>query len=319
MNETAEQRLSDAAAIGADIAAVERLNMLERQKIVADFNTGITNGFLALGDPLAAQLAQQEQTSAQRLADARILGADITAVERLNMLERKKIVDTFNQSISKSLLQITNPLLFALDNIADASEQRLTEARLLGVSLVEVEALNAAQRRQVIEDSIGSVIDDARDIESGFGDAMIGIQNFIKSMNLADNSPLTPAERLASAQSQYDQALSASRAGDITALQNITDVAQQLIDEGASYFSGTQGFIDIFETVASNLDSLTGMDEPTYDPVVSALEEIGIQGVTNTVDIIDAINNTTASNEQLAEIINEFLDSLTQVISGADV
>ena len=223
------------------------------------------------------------------------------------------------QSISKSLLQITNPLLFALDNIADASEQRLTEARLLGVSLVEVEALNAAQRRQVIEDSIGSVIDDARDIESGFGDAMIGIQNFIKSMNLADNSPLTPAERLASAQSQYDQALSASRAGDITALQNITDVAQQLIDEGALYFSGTQGFIDIFETVASNLDSLTGMDEPTYDPVVSALEEIGIQGVTNTVDIIDAINNTTASNEQLAEIINEFLDSLTQVISGADV
>ena len=138
----AQLRLSDAQLLGADLVAVEQLNALERQKAIDSFtqtveqsgrdiegfNNNILASILAITNPMEATLYDLERTAQQRLEDVTEIGGDIVAVERLNMLERARLVDDFNAGISSSVNKIENPIEAMLNDMAQVAQTRLNDA-----------------------------------------------------------------------------------------------------------------------------------------------------------------------------------------------
>lgn len=85
--------------------------------------------------------------------------------------------------------------------------------------------------------------------------ALQGIQAWLDSQQLGDLSTLTPAERLAEAQRQFEATLLAAQAGDVDALQSITRQADALLREGFSYY-GTPEYMALEQSVRSALQGL---------------------------------------------------------------
>jgi hypothetical protein len=82
------------------------------------------------------------------------------------------------------------------------------------------------------------------------------LRDFLESLDTSALSPLTPAERLASARRAYEEALAAAQAGDLDALERLPQLAQQYLAEARSYTGGVGGYRDIFQQVQAALAAI---------------------------------------------------------------
>lgn len=86
--------------------------------------------------------------------------------------------------------------------------------------------------------------------------ALQGIQAWLDSQQLGDLSTLTPAEKLAEAQRQFEATLLAAQAGDVDALQAITGQADSLLRLGRDYYASSEPFGDLEAMVRAGLQGL---------------------------------------------------------------
>lgn len=86
--------------------------------------------------------------------------------------------------------------------------------------------------------------------------ALQGIQAWLDSQQLGDLSTLTPAEKLAEAQRQFEATLLAAQAGDVDALQAITGQADSLLRLGRDYYASSEPFGDLEARVRAGLRGL---------------------------------------------------------------
>jgi hypothetical protein len=82
------------------------------------------------------------------------------------------------------------------------------------------------------------------------------LRDFLESLDTSALSPLTPAERLASARRAYEEALAAAQAGDLDALERLPQLAQQYLGEARSFTGGVGGYRGIFEQVQAALAAI---------------------------------------------------------------
>ncbi len=140
-------RLRTATEMGADLVRVELLSGLERTEILAaaaatladearrtaaaladaaratvDFNAGVLRQVLQATDPLAAL----ELVQAARLDEAILLGADLVQLERLNGIERARVLE---QALSAQLSLATGlqQELVGIDRFVEAQRGRLED------------------------------------------------------------------------------------------------------------------------------------------------------------------------------------------------
>lgn len=103
--------------------------------------------------------------------------------------------------------------------------------------------------------------------------ALQGIQAWLDSQQLGDLSTLTPAEKLAEAQRQFEATLLAAQAGDVDALQAITGQADTLLRLGRDYWASSEPFGDLEAFVRSSLQGLVNTG-----PLASPLGLAGSSG-----------------------------------------
>jgi len=96
--------LTEARIAAAEAAATEELRR--------GFDAGIAQQILALVDPVVAALADYEKAAARRLDEAREAGADLVAVERLNGIERQKVLEAASGASQSSLRKFYDELAF---------------------------------------------------------------------------------------------------------------------------------------------------------------------------------------------------------------
>lgn len=84
------------------------------------------------------------------------------------------------------------------------------------------------------------------------------LQRFIDDLLLSDLSPLTPDQRLAEAQAQYEALLAAAQGGDLDALAQLQAAAQAYLGEAQSFYGGVGPYDSIFASVLEQLSALTG-------------------------------------------------------------
>lgn len=88
--------------------------------------------------------------------------------------------------------------------------------------------------------------------------ALSNLREFTQSILLNEQlSPLTPAERLAEAQAQFDALLQAALGGDLDAAQALPDAARELLDVARFMFASGSQYQAIFDMVLAGLNSVT--------------------------------------------------------------
>ncbi|GAB4373847.1 MAG: hypothetical protein Kow00114_36040 [Kiloniellaceae bacterium] len=88
------------------------------------FDQGIRRQILQLTDPLTAALEAQAEAAEQRLKEAKALGADLVEVERLNALERQRVLEQAGGDLRRFFEEITFGSLSGVSPGAGVEAQR---------------------------------------------------------------------------------------------------------------------------------------------------------------------------------------------------
>lgn len=265
------------------------------------FIAGFTSGDLF--DPPKLTAAEQALNALNAQFDAMAetadrLGLSVSKVELERLAAQSDLRTGFQQGIIDQIAAIQNPISLAIQQQTAANQDLLDQARALGIDTTDVLQLNALKLQQILDQSFS------------------GIEQFLSGLSFTDTSPLTPAERLAAAQSQFDSQLSLARAGDAQAIQALPQVAQQLLAQGSAFYAGTQGFQDIFDTVQSTLRDFIDSGASGFDPVRVAVDQVGSQSVENTADIVQQIQALSANVSSNNAVLQATLDEFRQIVAS---
>jgi hypothetical protein len=159
----------------------------------------------------------------------------------------------------------------AMARLREAGRQLVGD--LFGSPLEQLEQ-QIAELERASGDAYGSQVDGieavgraGRDVYAAQLTALQNIQQWLDRQLLGDLSTLTPEQRIAEAQAQFDATLAAAQAGDTEALQRITSVADALLREGRSFYASGEQFTAIEALVRGGLQGLVNRG-PTASPSV---------------------------------------------------
>lgn len=151
------QLLKDRAQVlGLPTAEIEAEQQKQLAKITTDFNQGIGDAILGITDPVKLEFIQLERMQQERMQNAIDAGADLTAVEQLNQLEREELEkrhqgnltdivevsqkerEAATANIMQAIFSITDPFQAALIGIQQqvAAFQAQADAGLIDPALV---------------------------------------------------------------------------------------------------------------------------------------------------------------------------------------
>ena len=115
------------------------------------------------------------------------------------------------------------------------------------------------------------------------------LDEFVRGLNLSNISPLTPGQRLADAQSEYERLLALAQGGDLDALAQLQDAANAYLQEAHDYFGGVGDFPAIFASVRDALAALVSAG-PQSTPMGPTTPVIGGPVIVNPGDGFAAMN-----------------------------
>jgi len=118
INEAFEQARETADRLG--LATADLITTQEKaiQKLKSNFDKSIEMQTLAIIDPMAFALEELEKIQKERLENARALGANLVEVERLNLIERGKLLEKFAEEETRELRTTLGGVLSAFNKDA---------------------------------------------------------------------------------------------------------------------------------------------------------------------------------------------------------
>jgi hypothetical protein len=190
-----------------------------------------------------------------------------------------------------------------------AQRQREEEVRAGGEALVALEEALYAERERIVKDYVDQAIveekrrfDEAKQFLDQFART---IKQFVDSLKAGAQSPLSPADRLAQAQAQYNAQLTLAQGGNRDALNGITGYASNLLDAARAFYASTSQFQTIFTDVTNQLTALPNQVTPEQ----LIVDAIGSQ----TKSLSDILNQLDTNGDGMIsrqEASNTFLNSI---------
>lgn len=105
----------------------------------------------------------------------------------------------------------------------------------------------------VLPDIIDDAADSAKELAKNFADLAADLRKAARDLLLSNVSPLTPKQRFAEAQRQFQEAVGKARGGDIEAARRLPELANTLLEEARKVFKSSPQFTAIFESVRQTL------------------------------------------------------------------
>ena len=103
----------------------------EITRLRTDFDKKIGLGILGFTSPLQAQLKQQYAAQVKRLKEARALGANLVEVEKLNLLERAKLIKDFAKTAGRTLISLNSDIANFIHGTKAGSGSQKTKSEQL--------------------------------------------------------------------------------------------------------------------------------------------------------------------------------------------
>ena len=152
--------------------------------------------------------------------------------------------------------------------------------------------------------------------------AIAEISGWLESLMLGDLSTLNPQQMLAESATQFQMALARYQAGDVTALEDLTDYAQAYLEQARSFFGSNDQYTQIFDYVTGVLRTImnagpqSSPNNPTTGgggpgtPVVSPELEALYRQRDEMMAQMEAANRL-----QLAQLLTEQLGDLAHALN----
>lgn len=196
-----------------------------------------------------------------------------------------------------------------------ALREREAETKAGGEAMAELEAAQAAERYNIIRDWNQKILDDqkrAADEASAFWSRISKqIKEYTDGLRAGTASPLSPQQRLAAAQSQYEAQMALAKTGDRDALGGITGYHKDFIDALRDFWGSSETFQDLWASSITDLEQLPELVRPE-DLIVAAIEA----GAQQTVDAIAMMQTVlkasvdSGSAQQTAIALQQYFDKL---------
>jgi hypothetical protein len=351
ITKAADQARDAAAALGLGFDDVNEAAARAYQSVRDNFNDGITGSITKLLDPAAAAYNDMLRVQAQRIADATSVGGDLNDVMRLNALETdayytaqaKAAADAlaqqqaaqaqqeqqsadlaeqmrrFNVQTHVSYLNITDSLAGALAAEDESARERLDQARQLGADLIEVEALNAAERQKIIDDANDKQLSAIKAQAQAEADtqaqaaatalrqlqsARSGLSGLIQDLIAGPSSGLSPDQKYFTLLSQFNQAATgvSGSPNDPNAIANFSSTAQALLPVAREFLGTSQSYGNLTSRILATATSIGGADA---DPsgVGRAIVQAQAAGAGAIVEAVGTTNDTiTELKDQIARL-----------------
>ncbi|WP_405124273.1 tape measure protein [Pseudomonas alloputida] len=261
----------DAALVGANLGLIEAgieagrkavIEQYQEQIRKLDVNLDQRQAVLGYMDREASVIALKEQQRAE-MASAKAAGYSAAQLERLASVLAGEFADAMKQadmairggnaSIAKRLADLgddTEAKRKAMLAVFDAqAEQELEQAKHNGLDIVMLEQVLAAERLQAIKDFNEQAIAAAKELGESY-------KAWLDGQKLGDTSTLTPAERLAEAQRQFDAQLEKARGGDKDAQGSITGYADQLLKIGRDFYASSEQYTTMADFIRKTIENL---------------------------------------------------------------
>lgn len=260
---------------------------------LADFQRGIADQILDIISPAHAELERLNRAMGAQIEQAQELGIaeeDLANMRHLHQLQLMKFAAGLEESISS----MSDELFGTVDNGMDRTVN-----------------------------SVGEGMNRVRDLMiSGIAQ----VNDWLQSSMLSNVSPLTPEQRLAEAESQFFDQISAAQGGDASAISGLSGLADQLLSEASGFFGGsTQEFDDIWMRVREAMQGVAGMSIPdavdpqraiqtaTESTAMSALQQITL--ASDMIGQIAALSRVTGETPaDIAERLGVPIDKLMGII-----
>lgn len=261
----------DAALVGANLGLIEAGIEAGRKAVVEqyqeqirklDVNLDQRQAVLGYMDREASVIALKEQQRAE-MASAKAAGYSTAQLLRLASVLAGEFADAMKQadmairggnaSIAKRLADLgddTEAKRKAMLAVFDAqAEQELDQAKHNGLDIVMLEKVLAEERLKAIEDFNEQALSAAKQLGENY-------QAWLDSQKLGDTSTLSPSQRLAEAQRQFDEQLEKARGGDKDAQGNITGYADQLLKIGRDFYASSEQYTTMAEFIRKTIENL---------------------------------------------------------------
>ena len=141
------------------------------------------------------------------------------------------------------------------------------------------------------------------------------INDYLDSLQLGENSILSPQDQLAAAQEQFNRQLGLAAGGDSDAMGSITKYASALLDQAKSFYASSAGYSDIYSAVTSALAALTGGTASAGMGGSQLANPAALTGLTGAMTPQVEAPLTTAANDNGAQFTTQ-TQTLVQAIAS---
>lgn len=103
--------------------------------------------------------------------------------------------------------------------------------------------------------SLDYAIDQTKSAAASYRNMGAALRGTAAGLRISDLSPLSPADRLVEAQSQYNTALGKAKSGDQDAAGQVQQLAQRVLELARNMFASGSGYTTIFDQIQGDLGS----------------------------------------------------------------
>lgn len=174
--------------------------------------------------------------------------------------------------------------LAALDDTNKALDQRIFG--LQDEKKAQEEALAAQQEALTVQQAATDAFKNAGEV---IANIRANVTDYLNKLNATPAGMLTPEQQLQNAYAQFNQQLARAQGGDATALDNITQTADQLLEAQKAFGASGPGTVDMINYVRQALGQLPEQ-VTTGEIVANAVTSGTVEMTTKLQEMINASN-----------------------------
>jgi hypothetical protein len=237
------------------------------------------------GDKLTTKitLLREQSDKYQALLAAQLNGPDpygVLAVAYRNMLQQLSgLQSTATDQLTRFTILKAQYGGAIAEQLVQLQDWYKTQQALFGGNVDALSALQTVfdQKWKAIVDGTGNAVNQASDQMAKLRQSIL---DYVKGLQVSDISPLTPAQKLAQAQQQYNDRLHQAQGGNTDAMGDITRYSDTYLHIARDFFASSSAYTDIFGEVTRQLTALGSPTNGTVMPdaqtkLASALPDAG--------------------------------------------
>lgn len=251
-------------------------------------------------------ILQIDQSFAAMYATAEKYGLPVGDVDAAKAKARLGVATDFGKSISRGILELTDPKAAALADLDDWRATMVDNNKWLLENVTgaldhinEIERLYGLKRAAIVE--------------QGASQALSGLVDVIKRLTYGDLSGASPAATLSGLTGSFNAMLAQANAGDQTAIAGIGAAGAELAEFGKSYYgSATPAFQNLVSGIRGNLAGVYTAQGGT-DPLIVALTTVSAQFAAagqDNAELKADMAEVTAAVTVLTEKLQRMLDKM---------